>query len=68
MESFRTGQPAPSTEMYSFAGHTEDNSSCQPNEEERKIPLVVGENFPPFKFARSVRAIFFQMFDRYFST
>jgi len=47
METFRTGQPAPSTEMYSFAGHKEGNSSCQPNEEERKIPLVAGENFPP---------------------
>ena len=45
METFRTGQPAPSTEMYSFAGHKEGNSSCQPNEEERKIPLVAGEIF-----------------------
>jgi hypothetical protein len=40
METFRTGQPVPPTEMYGFAGHTEDNSSSQPDEEERKIPLV----------------------------
>ena len=45
METFKTGQPAPSTDMYNFAGHTQDNSSCQPDEKDKKVPMVAGENF-----------------------
>ena len=45
METYQTGKPAPATAMYEFVGHVQENSSCQPNGEERKIPLVAGENF-----------------------
>ena len=46
METFKTGQPAPSTGMYNFAGHIQDNSSSQPDEKDKKAPMVAGENFP----------------------
>jgi hypothetical protein len=36
METYQTGKPAPATAMYDFAGDVQDNSSCQPDEEERK--------------------------------
>ena len=45
METFKTGQPAPSTDMYNFAGHTEDNSSCQPDEKDKKRRWLQGKIF-----------------------
>jgi hypothetical protein len=46
METFHTGQQAPATGTYRFAGHV-TNTACQPTEEEKKIPLTYGETFPP---------------------
>ena len=40
METFRTDQPESSTGMYHFAGHTNDNNSCKPREEDTNIPMV----------------------------
>jgi len=46
METFRTGQSAPATGNFVFAGHME-SSTCQPTEEEKRIWVTAGETFPP---------------------
>lgn len=51
METFRTDQPAPSTDLYHFTGHLNDNNSCKPRKEDRNVPLIAGEIF---RFADSV--------------
>jgi type 1 fimbria pilin len=45
MGKFHTGQSAPATGTYTFAGHIE-NTTCQPTQEECKISLTAGETFP----------------------
>ena len=45
---FRTGQTAPVSGVYEFAGHI-DGSYCSPTQQERFIPLTQGETFPPHR-------------------
>ena len=52
MGKFHTGQSAPSTGDYHFAGHME-NSACQPTENEKRIPLTAGEIFPPCRHCKT---------------
>ena len=49
MVMFSTGEPAPYSDMYNLAGHIQSNSSCQPDDEARKVPVVAGEGFPACK-------------------
>ncbi|HEY7694720.1 MAG TPA: hypothetical protein VH797_01300 [Nitrososphaeraceae archaeon] len=46
MVKFHTAQGVPSTGVYHFAGHMQ-NSSCQLQENEKRIEIVAGEIFPP---------------------
>jgi hypothetical protein len=46
METFHTGERAPSTRMYTFVGHME-SSTCGLRQDEKDIPLYAGETFPP---------------------
>jgi YjzC-like protein len=52
MGSFHTGQTEPATGTYTLAGHME-NSTCQPTEEEKRIPLSTGETFPSCRHCHS---------------
>lgn len=45
---YRTGQTAPVSGVYEFAGHV-DGSYCSPTSGERYIPLAKGETFPPHR-------------------
>lgn len=46
METFKTGQPAPSTDMYSFAGIMIITALASPMRKTKKVPMIAGENFP----------------------
>ncbi len=52
MGKFHTGQSAPSTGDYHFAGHME-NSACQLPENEKRISLTAGETFPPCRHCKT---------------
>jgi YjzC-like protein len=47
MAAFHTGQKVSKSGTYNFAGHMSTDSTCQPTEEEKIMPLSKGETFPP---------------------
>ncbi len=49
MTKYRTGEEAPESGIYEYAGPTETGATCAPTSEERQIPLFKGETFPPVK-------------------
>ena len=49
---YRTGEKAPISGRYDFVRHTTP-SSCSPTPAERRIPLSVGETFPPCRSCRT---------------
>lgn len=46
---YRTGQIAPQTGRYEFAGYIDGTTDKQPTAQERIIPLGKGETFPPIR-------------------
>ncbi len=52
MTEFNTGEKAPSSGTYKFVRHME-NTSCQPTDDEKSIPLSSGETFPPCRHCKS---------------
>ena len=49
MARYRTGQKAPRTTTYTFDGYIEDPQHPSPTAEEMRIPLSMGEVFPPIR-------------------
>ena len=49
---YRTGEKAPISGRYDFVRHT-TAVSCQPTSAERRIPLSLGETFPPCRSCRT---------------
>ncbi len=45
----KTGEKAPKSGNYEYAGHPEKKTSCSPTNEEKIIPLEKGEIAPPIK-------------------
>jgi len=50
---YRTGEKAAVSGRYDFVRHTSEDTSCQPTEGERSIPLTKGERFPPCRSCAS---------------
>jgi hypothetical protein len=46
MAAFSTGQKAPSSATYDFAGHMNGDTTCQPSDHDKKMPLSKGDMFP----------------------
>lgn len=49
---YKTGQKAPATGRYRFAGYTDAPPWPAPTAEEQVIPLSAGEVFPPIRSSR----------------
>ena len=49
MARYKTGQQAPRTATYTFDGYVEPASAPPPTAEEMKIPLTLGDTFPPIR-------------------
>ncbi len=46
---YKTGDIAPTTTTYEFAGYTDGTATPAPTANERVIPLSKGETFPPIR-------------------
>ena len=46
---YKTGEICPQKGTYVFAGYTDGTNKPAPTQEEHRIPLEVGEVFPPIR-------------------
>jgi hypothetical protein len=52
MARYKTGDTAPRTGTYDFDGYVDGTKSPTPTVEEQRIPLSIGETFPPVRSAK----------------
>jgi len=60
VQKYKTGDTAPETGKYRYAGPASDGVSCSPTPEEMMIPLSRGETFPPVKSCGSRGGAYWQ--------
>jgi YjzC-like protein len=50
---YQTGEKAPLSGRYDWVRHTSTTVACRPTTAEQRIPLSLGETFPPCRSCRT---------------